>query len=351
MKREIMLDGVKINDDSDCYVIAEIGHNHQGDIEIAKEMIQVAKTNGANAVKLQKRDNKALFTKEIYNSSYDSESSYGNTYGAHREFLEFGYAEYQELVGYARELGVTLFATAFDFNSADFLAKLNMPIFKFSSGDLTNIPLMKHVAQFGRPMIVSTGGGTLDDVKRVYDTIMPINSQLCILQCTATYPIYNYEEMNLHVIRTYRETFPEIIIGLSDHESGIAMAVAAFILGARVVEKHFTLNRSWKGTDHSFSLGPSGLKRMCRNLHRTRLALGDGVKKRYPSEEKPLYKMGKKLVAARSLSEGHALKQKDVAIKSPGDGLPPYELSNIIGRILNRKLNEDENITFECLAG
>jgi len=309
--RELKINDRIINDKGPCYVIAEIGHNHQGSLETAKKMVLTAKECGANAVKLQKRDNKTLFTSEIYNTPYDNVNSYGNTYGEHREALEFGKNEYSELIDYAKKLNIDLFATAFDFKSANFLAGLDMPAFKIASGDLTNTPLLKHIAKFGKPMILSTGGGTLDDVKRAYDTIIPINPQLCILQCTASYPIENYADMNLRVISVFRETFPDIIIGSSDHESGIAMALVAYMLGARVVEKHFTLNRAWRGTDHAFSLSPTGLGRLIKNLRRTRIALGNGDKKKLQCEEKPLFKMAKKLVASKDLAAGTILENDE----------------------------------------
>ena len=338
-----------INENNPCYVIAEIGHNHQGSLNTAKDMISAAKKCGANAVKLQKRDNKSLFTKDIYDAPYDNENSYGPTYGKHREALEFEKPEYQELIQFADEKDITLFATAFDFNSADFLAELNMPAYKIASGDLINTPLLKHIAQFGKPMILSTGGGTLDDVKRAYEAVMPINQQLCLLQCTASYPIEDYADMNLKVISVFREAFPDIIIGSSDHESGIAMALVAYMLGARVVEKHFTLNRAWRGTDHAFSLSPTGLGRLIKNLRRTQIALGNGDKKKLPCEEKPLFKMAKKLVASKDLNAGKIIENDDIAIKSPGDGMPPYELDNIIGKKLLRDLKEEENFSNDIL--
>jgi N-acetylneuraminate synthase/sialic acid synthase len=228
------------------------------------------------------------------------------------------------------------------------LAELDMPAYKIASGDLVNTPLLKYIAQVGKPMILSTGGGTIEDVKRAYNAIMPINSQLAILQCTAAYPV-NPEDMHLSVISTYREMFPETVIGLSDHESGIGMSLIAYMLGARIIEKHFTLNRAWKGTDHSFSLGPGGLRRMVRDLKRSRIALGNPEKKRLPLEEKPLFKMAKKLVAAQDLPTGAILKMDDIALKSPNDGLPPYELDNVVGMKLKRALKRDENISFEEL--
>jgi N-acetylneuraminate synthase/sialic acid synthase len=200
----------------------------------------------------------------------------------------------------------------------------------------------------GKPMIVSTGGGTLDDVQRAYDTVMPINPRLCLLQCTCGYPA-EFAELDLRVIATYREKFPDVVIGYSGHDNGIAMPLAAYMLGARVIEKHFTLNRAMRGTDHRFSLEPVGMKKMIRDLQRTRLALGDGRKKVYASEAGPVLKMGKKLVAARELREGHVLTAADIAIKSPGDGLAPYYLDQLLGQTLTRDLRVDETITLECV--
>ena len=348
--RQLSIPPHVINDENDCYVIAEIGHNHQGNLETAKELFRAAKECGAHAAKLQKRDNRSLFTRQMYNNPYENENSFGNTYGEHREALEFGAAEYRELQEYAREIGITFFATAFDFKSADFLADLDMPAFKMASGDLTNIPLLKYVAHFKKPMILSTGGGTMEDVRRAYDTVMPINNQFCILQCTAGYPPA-FEQLNLNVLKTFRKEFPDIVIGLSSHDSGIAMALVAYTLGARVIEKHFTLNRAMKGTDHAFSLERSGLRRLVRDLQRARIAGGDGVKRTYDTEKAPLHKMAKKLVAARDIPAGQTLSLEDIAIKSPSDGLPPYEIDNVVGTRLRRALQEDENISFADLDG
>jgi N-acetylneuraminate synthase/sialic acid synthase len=227
---------------------------------------------------------------------------------------------------------------------------MDMPAFKIASGDLKNIPLLTHIAQFQKPMILSTGGGTMEDVRRAHDAIMPINPQLCILQCTAGYPAA-FEELNLSVITTFRERFPNCVVGLSSHDNGIAMALAAYMLGARVVEKHFTLNHTWKGTDHAFSLEPIGFRKMVRDLERVKVAIGDGVKRIYESEINPMVKMGKKIVAARDLPEGHALQMEDLAIKCPGDGLPPYEIDKVIGRTTVKPVASDEDITFDVLNG
>lgn len=338
-----------IGDHTRCYVIAEIGHNHQGSLEKARELFREAKLAGAQAVKLQKRDNRGLYTRAAYNKPYDNENSFGATYGEHREFLEFGAKEYRELQRYANELGVDFFATAFDVASADFLAELDVPAYKIASGDVKSTPLLKYVAAFGKPIVISTGGALLDDVRRAYDAIMPINPQLGILQCTAGYPAA-FEELDLRVIEQYREHFPGAVIGYSGHDNGIAMPVAAYVLGARIVEKHFTLNRAMKGTDHAFSLEPVGLRKMIRDLDRTHKALGDGTKKIYDSEKAPIVKMGKSLVIARDLPAGHVIGPDDIVMKSPGGGIAPYELDQVLGRVTLKPLYEDDFLSFDMLS-
>lgn len=335
------IDGVTIGDSTPCYVIAEVGHNHQGSIAKAKEMFVEAQRAGANAVKLQKRDNRTLFTRAMFDKPYENENSFGPTYGAHREALEFGREAYQELQAYACELGITFFATAFDEPSADFLAALDMPAYKLASGDLTNTPLLRHIAAFQRPVILSTGGATLAQVRTAVEAVLAINPRLCVLQCTATYPA-SADEMNLRVIETFRSEFPDVVIGLSDHYNGIAMAVAAYVLGARVIEKHFTLNHTMKGTDHAMSLEPIGMHKMIRDLQRAAQAMGDGVKRQLPSETPALVKMAKSLYAARDLPRGHRLTAEDLAAKSPGGGVPPAELASIVGRVLSQPLRSDD---------
>ncbi|MGN7611655.1 N-acetylneuraminate synthase family protein [Magnetococcales bacterium HHB-1] len=347
-KRELIIDGIRISDESECYVIAEIGHNHQGDMEQAKKLFLTAKEAGCHAVKLQKRENRVLYTKAMFNQPYDNVNSYGHSYGEHREALEFDRDQYLELQDYAREIGVTFFATAFDEPSADFLQALDMPAFKIASSDIIHTPLLKHIASFGKPMIISTGGATSEDIKRAYDTVMPINDQIAFLQCTSGYPA-SFEELNLRVIETLREEYPDTVIGLSAHDNGIAMALVGYVLGARIIEKHYTLNRALKGTDHCFSLEPTGMRKLSRDLKRAAFSLGNGVKEIYTSEKKPLKKMQKSIMAARALPKGHQLRMEDVTFKSPSEGLPPYRIDELIGRTLATDLDEEACILFEHL--
>ena len=245
---------------------------------------------------------------------------------------------------------MTLFATAFDQASADFLADLDMPAYKTASGDLRNTPLLRHVASIGKPMIVSTGGATMEDIDRAVEAITAVNTQICLLQCTAVYPAAA-EELELGVITTLRERYPELVVGLSDHQDGIAMSLVAYMLGARVMEKHFTLSHTLKGTDHAFSLMPEGMRKLVRDLRRVPAALGDGEKRPLPAEEPALKKMAKMLVAARDLEPGHVLAEGDVAARSPADGgLAPYELDELLGRTLGRALREDERVTHDALV-
>jgi sialic acid synthase len=185
-------------------------------------------------------------------------------------------------------------------------------------------------------------------VKRAHATVAEINPQVAILQCTAGYPA-NWDELDLRVIQTYRDCFPDTVVGFSGHDNGIAISVAAYVMGARIVEKHFTLNRAMRGTDHAFSLEPQGLTKLARDLRRARAAFGRADKTIYPSEVAPATKMSKKIVANADLPAGHVLTHADLALKSPGDGLPPYELDRVVAQRLREPMTRDQAVTFELL--
>ena len=255
---------IDINND-EAHIIAEIGHNHQGSLEKALQLVKMAKDAGADSVKFQKRNNKKLYTKEFFNSKYDNRNSYGETYGQHRDALEFDKQQFLEIKDYSKMLGINFFATPFDFDSIDFLDDLDVPAFKIASADLLNTPLQIEIAKRNKKIFLSTGHGTLDDVKRAQEAISKYNSDLVIMHCCASYPA-NISDLNLRVIENYKKTFPNNIIGLSDHENGIDAGPIAYLLGARVFEKHVTLDRGLKGTDHAFSLEPLGFSKFIRNI-------------------------------------------------------------------------------------
>ena len=332
-----------MNENQSFYLIAEIGHNHQGDMKKAIELFKAAKDSGAHAVKLQKRDNKKLYTKNFYNKVYDHRNSDGETYGKHRDALEFGEIEYKELKDLAKELKIDFFATPFDVWSLEFLEKIEMQSYKIASADLTNLPLHTEIAKLNKKIFLSTGGGNIEQVRRAKDNINKYHNDLSILHCTAAYPA-PIEDMNLNVVKTYKDEFKDNTIGLSDHENGIDAAPIAYLLGARVFEKHFTLNRANKGTDHSFSLEPEGMKKLARNLSRIPLLLGSSEKKLLQNEIAPLSKMLKSIVASKNLYKDKIIELSDLDFKSPGGGLTPDMIDKVLGKKLKKNLEQEELI-------
>lgn len=332
-RRRLGVDSRVIDDQSPAYCIAEIGHNHQGSAELCCDMIRAAQRAGASAVKLQKRSPKDLYADGLYMTPVEHEHAFARVYGDHRTLLELTPDGWEKAIACAQDVGITLFSTAFDFPSADFLRERKMPAYKIASGDCTNIPLIKHVASFGKPLFISTGGASLDDVLRIYYEVSPVNPDFCLLQCTVQYPS-DPAELNLRVIETYRQRFPDKVIGLSDHHAEPYLNLVAYGLGARVFEKHFTLDRNMKGTDQGFSLKPHEFGWMVATLETARLALGDGVKSLRYCESGALFERGKGLHAARDLIVGEALSPADIAILSPMEGMRPYELKRALGRKL-----------------
>ena len=289
--REIVINGRHIRDDEPCYVIAEIGHNHQGNYATARDMIRKAAACGADAVKLQKRDVDTLYSQSLLDAPYDNENSFGKTYGEHRRALEFGAKEYLACRAVAGTMKVDFFATAFDEASADFLMMVDVPAIKIASGGLTDDALLSHCASLGKPLIVSTGGADWAQVDHAVDVLTGYPAPFALLHCTAAYPVLQMAELNLLAIRKMRDRYPGVVIGWSGHDPGIAMAYVAYAYGARIIEKHFTLNRAMKGTDHSFSLEPRGFQVMCEDLKKAYVASGDGEKRMYDSERQPIAKM------------------------------------------------------------
>ena len=286
--RELVIDGRRIADDEPCYVIAEIGGNHGGDLQTASDLLRTAAHCGASAVKFQKRDNATLYSQALLDRAYVNENSYGDTYGAHRDALELGATAFASIRETARDSAVTWFATAFDEKSVDFLVEQDAPALKIHSGGLTDHALLRHAAKQERPIILSTGGGTATEIFRAVDSLG--DCPHAILHCTAAYPLLPIQA-NLRVIPALREQYPQTVIGWSSHHPGIALSLVAYSLGARIIEHHFTLNRASKGTDHAFSLEPKGLQTLIEDLEKARIAMGDGAKRFYDSERGPIAKM------------------------------------------------------------
>ncbi len=346
--RSIMIDGHQITQDGDAWVVAEIGHNHGGKLDTAIEMCRVAKECGCDAVKLQKRTLSKCYTKTFLATPYNSEHAFGRTYGEHREALEFGTIEYMELMAYCKEIDITFFATAFDEEAADFLEDLNVPCYKIASGDLTNIPLLEHICRKGKPLIISTGGASSTDIIRA--SIATQDAQAAFLHCVARYPT-PADDANLGAIWLLADILPNRIIGYSCHYNGIVLAEVAYMFGARIIEKHFTLDHTSKGSDHALSLQPHGMKDLVRDLRRIRAARGDGIKERNENERKGLEKMAKVYYPNFTLKSGHIITEGDISAKSPAmpAGIEPWRKPEIMGRKLIADCSTSVPLTKELL--
>jgi len=333
---------------NNCFIIAELGHNFgagPGRLDRACAMIKRAAECGADAVKIQTRTNATLYTDRFYNAPYASESAFASTYGEHRKALELGVGEIAILQAVAQKAGIMLFSTAFDEEAATLLHdKFNMPAFKIASGSLVDFNLLKHIASFGKPMIVSTGGYDTEDVSRAVEYLQSLNAHFALLHCVAAYPV-KPEDMNLRVISWMREAFPDVVIGLSDHYNGTVSAPIAYMLGARIIEKHFTLDHTWKGTDNAFSLEPEGFRKMVRDVRRTSIMLGDGIKKVLESEKAPVRKMARSPYAAHDILFGDVIDPEDVELKTPADGIAAWKVEKLVGKKAKKCFEKGEALS------
>lgn len=278
MPKTITIGDKIIGDGYPCFIIAEIGINHNGSIELAKKMIDIAVTTGCDAVKFQKRTVDIVYTKEEL--AKERKSVFGNTNGDLKRGLEFGEKEYQEIDKYCKEKGIMWFASCWDEESVDFIDKFNPPCYKIASASITDDNLLKYTKSKGKPILLSTGMSTMEEIRHAVSILGEDN--LVILHCTSTYPS-NADEMNLRVIETFKKEF-SCPIGYSGHERGLTPSVLAVALGANVVERHITVDRTNWGSDQAASLETAGLYHMVRDIRQTPVLLGDGKKVVYSRE-------------------------------------------------------------------
>lgn len=268
-------------------IYADIGNNHNGSLVTAKELIKTAKECGVSAVKSQKRDIKTLLSKEEYDRPYNSPHSYGETYGKHREALELSSNDWIELFSYSRKIGIDFFASPWDIPSARLLNDLECPIFKIASAMVTNYKLLEEIATYNKKIILSTGMSTIEDIDKAVEILKDKN--LIILQCTSAYPT-EAEDVNLNVMKLLLERY-KCDVGLSGHHRGIAIDIAAVAMGAKVIERHFTLDRSGKGSDHAASLEPTGLCKLVRDIRAVEKSFGSYEKKVLECEKSSIIKL------------------------------------------------------------
>ena len=284
MIKNIKLDGVPIKSFGIPYIIAEIGQNHNGDIKTAKKLIDLAKHAGAHAVKFQKRDISSELTDEAYNAPYNNNNSYGTTYGEHREFLELDYVSHKNLFDYSKKIGITYFCTPCDIPSIEILEKINVPFYKVASRDLTNIPLLEKLSILKKPVIISTGMASIDDIDCAIEVLKLPKNKLIIMHCTSQYPCHP-KNVNLKVIPELKKKY-DTVVGYSDHTNGIITAVGAYMVGASIIEKHITLDRASKGTDHAGALEQQGLVKLIEYLKTLKVNMGTKDKKVLPDQYK-----------------------------------------------------------------
>lgn len=327
--------------ESKVFFIAEIGINHNGDIGLAKKLIDIAAASGADAVKFQKRSVKDSFTAERLDQPYLTKNSWGETYGKHKHHLELRFEEYKELIDYTHKVGLLFGCTPCDHPSVQMLYDLDVDFYKCASGDLRNIPLLRDIASRGIPMIISTGMSTMKDVYAIHKMLVECSAQFAILSCTSTYPT-PMEDVNLNVIKSYLKCFPQTVIGYSGHELGYIPTIAAVALGARIIERHITIDRTMRGSDHIASLDPEQLDIVVKGIRDLEKALGSNIKRIRDSEKPFMEKLCKSVVLAKDVKSGEILDDKSLCVKHPGNGISPLVWDSLIGKVVVVDLKKDQ---------
>ena len=329
----------------DVLVIAEAGVNHNGSIELAKKLIKEASIAGADVVKFQTFKAETLVSKSAKKANYQKAS----TDAEESQFdmlkkLELDYAIHEELMQYSNEQGIKFLSSAFDLESIDLLNELGIDIFKIPSGEITNLPYLRKIAQTGKQIILSTGMSTISDIEAALGVLRQNGAtDIIVLHCNTEYPT-PMEDVNLLAMNTIQETF-KVRVGYSDHTVGIEVPIAAVALGAEVIEKHFTLDKTMEGPDHKASLEPKELKAMVEAIRNIQAALGDGLKRPSESEIKNMPIARKSLVAKTNIQAGEIFSEDNLTIKRPGTGLSPMLWDDIIGSVARKDYEVDEVIT------
>lgn len=342
--KEINIANKCISAVNQTFIIAEAGVNHNGDMNLAKEMIDIAIEVGVDAVKFQTFKADKLILKNIDKAPYQKVTTNSNeTQYDMLKHLEVTKEQTIELMEYCKQRNIIFLSTPFEKASLDELNELNVPAFKIAATDLTNIQYLRQVAKKGKPIILSAGMCYLEEVQRALEAIHPINKDVILLQCTANYPIKN-TEANISVIRTLQERF-DIIVGYSDHSQGVGASPYAVALGAKVIEKHFTLDKNMEGPDHKASVTPDELKQLVSDIRRVEKYLGDGIKMPSCSEQMTRKSLQKCLVANRVIKQGERFTEDNIVAKrTNGEGISALYYDDVVGKIAQRNYAPDEII-------
>lgn len=331
--------GFKIGPGNPCFIVAEVGNNHQGKLELAREMVIAAAEAGVNGVKFQKRDVDALLNEEGKRMPYTGPNSFGPTYGEHRLALELTIEELAELRKLTHKLGMTFFASAWDHVSVGHMQQIGWDVAKICSADLVNIPMLRQIGAMNIPIILSTGMSTWEQVDRAVMELRKFHDKIVLLHCNSSYPCPE-EEIGLPVMDAMTDRYG-LLVGYSGHERGFAPTLAAVARGACVVERHVTLNKNLPGTDHQVSLEPDQLKELVTLIREVERAMQVTEKKVFAKEGQTAAKLRKSIVAARDIPAGAQLTEDDLTVKSPGTGVSPLLWDNVVGKRLKSALAKD----------
>lgn len=348
MKERVRIGDRWVGEAEPCFIVAEVGANHDRKLGQARELIDVAVDAGADAVKFQLYSAETVYSRKTPQFSYLKElSADKSTYEVIKE-SELPREWLGELAKYSQNKGIIFFATPFDREAVDQLYEVGVPAYKWASFEIVDLPLLKYAASKGKPMLLSTGMCNLADIQEAVNTVYSTgNEDIILLHCTSLYPT-KPNQVNLRMMDTMKNAFP-LPVGLSDHTLGITISIAAVARGACVIEKHYTLSRKLKGPDHPFALEPEELKQMVKAIREVEESLGSPVKKMIPAEEE-MATLGRRSIIARvDIAKGTRLTEDMLIIKRPGYGIPPRFLDIVIGREAKKDIEKDDIITWEMV--
>lgn len=345
----IQINQKKIGDNSPCFIIAEAGVNHNGDIEIAQRLIDAAVEAGADAIKFQTFNADLLVTPDAQKARYQKKStSTSESQYQMLKRLELSPLAFKKLSDYANMKKIIFFSSPFDLKSVDILDRIEVPLYKIPSGEITNLPLLTYIAKKGKPIILSTGMATFEEIDEAIDIIKNEGVvDIILLYCVTSYPA-KIESLDLTVISSLRERY-HLPVGFSDHTTGIVAAIVARTLNACVIEKHFTLDRKMSGPDHQASLDPKGLKKLVMAIREVESALGNGTKKISKEESEIKAITRKSLVASIDIPAGNIITESMIDLKRPGTGLAPKNKDKIIGKKSNRSIKKNELFDWDMM--
>ena len=346
LPNSIEIDNVLIGKNNPCYIIAEIGINHNGKLDLAKQLIDVAVSAEANAVKFQKRSLNQLYKNDLLNDPNLESQGFEILIGVLKE-VEFGEDEYQQIIEYCKEKNITFLCTPWDTDSVDFLEKFNVPAYKIASADITNFPLLKYVCSKNKPMIISSGMSEMNEIEKTVEFLKNQQANFILLHCNSTYPS-PIDLLNLELIPVLYEKF-QVPIGYSGHESDIIPTLTASNLGAVLVERHVTLDRTMEGIDQSASLEPQEFSTLVKYIRDSEKAKGKPIKRMTRGEILQREVLGKSLVCKTDIQKNEEFSEENIDVKGPAKGLSPQYYYDLLGKKSKRQIKKGDYIQTDDL--